>query len=35
VLGAVAVVAGGTGVALLYFDMPTAESASAGVRGTF
>lgn len=35
VLGGVAVVAGGTGVALLYFDMPTAESASAGVRGTF
>jgi hypothetical protein len=35
VLGGAALVAGGTGVALLYFDMPTAESASAGVRGTF
>lgn len=35
VLGGVALVAAGTGVALLYFDMPTAESASAGVRGTF
>lgn len=35
VLGGVAIAAAGTGVALLYFDMPTAESASVGVTGKF
>lgn len=35
ILGGAAVVAGGTGVALLVFDMPTAESATIGVTGRF
>lgn len=35
ILGGAAVVAGGTGAALLVFDMPTAESATIGVTGRF
>jgi hypothetical protein len=35
ILGGAAVVAGGTGAALLVFDMPTAESATIGVSGRF